>query len=74
MENKNITEKLIDIKQQVSKLGFEYLKTQEPFRLDETEQILKPFIMIDSAIDQALKRFDRNVIPGSIPKQSQLKS
>lgn len=74
MKNKSIVEKLLDIKQQVAKLGMEFLETQEPIPLSDIGLQLSPFIKIDSSIDQALKKFSSDVLPGSIPKSNSLKS
>ena len=73
MKNKNIVEKLLDIKQQVAKLGIEYLESHSPFILSDVDRILKPFTNIDSSIDRALKKLNSNVVPGSIPKSITLK-
>ena len=72
MKNTIISEKLIDIKRQISALGIEYLESHSPFILSDVDRILKPFTKIDSSIDRALKKLNSNVVSGSIPKSNTL--
>ena len=74
MKNKSIVDKLLDIKRQISEVGIEYLGTQEPFPLSDVGKILKPFIDMDSSVSQAIKKFNSDIIQGSIPKSNTLQS
>lgn len=74
MENKKITEKLLEIQNQVTQLGHEFISSKRKIRLDDVQEMLKPFIEINSAIDKSIKKFSSDIIPGSIPKQNALKS
>lgn len=73
MPNIIISEKLIDIKRQLTELGVEYLESHSPFILSDVQKILKPFTNIDSSINQALKKITSDSVPGSIPKSNTLK-
>lgn len=70
----DIAKKLIDIKHQISELGIAYLDYKSPVRLDDVGNLLKPFIKIDDAINQGIKKFSSDNNPGIIPKQNTLKS
>ncbi|MCC9016958.1 hypothetical protein [Flavobacterium lipolyticum] len=71
MVKNEIIEKLIEIKNNLGKLGLEYLETQMPVALSDVGLTLRPFTGIDTAINSALKKLSEENT-GSIPKANNL--
>lgn len=55
MDHKEIINKLIETKSEITKLGYEYLQLNLPIGLSEAPKTLKPFSDLEATFDKSIK-------------------